>query len=170
MLTKALIDEIYNQELSIATTTYAINLWAHQPASSVAYIDSKTKLGLASCSGQISINTRFLATATKNLLINTLRHEISHLIAGVGQGHNKHFKRVASTLEVKSNESFEELAVILSKIDFKYTVIAHFVDGGNQKIGGAHRKTAKYTRYNLLENKNMSIEGRPIKEFEFVVN
>lgn len=170
MLTKQLIEEHFIEEINNAIQIIPSSMWVHSPKPKIIYSDSKINLGLASTCGQVSINHRFIGTQAVRLLKNTIRHELAHLIVGVDQGHNKRFKKLAMLLDVKRPEAFEELKEIESKISYKYTVIAHMVDGENVLIGGVHRKTAKYTRYNEQQAKNMYIDKRAISKFEFVLN
>lgn len=170
MLTKGVVSEIYNEELENVKSLFPINKWFHQPASLIEFTNSKSVLGLAYPCGKVEVNERFLGTATESLLRNTIRHELSHLVVGTHHCHNKHFKAVATYLDVRPNSDFPELDCIIDKISFKYMVYAHLTDGTTVKIGGVHRKTKKYTNYNDQEIKNMSVKSIPVNTFEFREN
>lgn len=170
MLTINDINQMLGEEIEKASLIYPIQAWSHPPISTVNLYSSKTELGLASTFGQISINKLFIGTDAVSLLRNTIAHEISHLIVGVNQGHNQRFKYAASRLNVKSNSDFPELDVIKSKINYKYTVVAHLRGGEVVNLGGVHRKTRKYTDYNEQPRKNIKVQSVPVEWFEFIEN
>ena len=169
MITLNTINDVYNEELTKARRLFPSN-WAHVPLEKVETMEHKRYLGLASHTGQVSVNELFLNTSATSLLINTIKHEICHLIVGTHQNHNAKFKRIASILGVKNNNEFEELEQIITQINYKYTVFAHMENGDVIDLGGVHKKTRLYTEYNPEGKRKMKIKGQLIIRFEFVNN
>ncbi|MDI4654223.1 MULTISPECIES: SprT-like domain-containing protein [Pseudoalteromonas] len=169
MITLEKINVLLNEEIIAAKKLFS-GPWAHEPVMCANTFQHKRYLGLANSSGEISINSLFLNTSAVDLLVNTLKHEICHLIVGVHQNHNSKFKRVASVLGVKDNDELKELTLITSQIKYKYSVIAHMAGGKKVELGGVHRKTKKYTEYDPKGRRKMRIDGVLIERFEFLNN
>jgi hypothetical protein len=136
------------------------------PVGPIVLFNNTTMLGQATTKGKILINENFINLTCIDLLINTIRHELAHLIVGLQQNHNKHFKRVALLLGVKNNSYFD-LGPIQNKIGFKYEVSATLESGEVILIGGVHRKTKRYIDYISTNKKWHSINGDKVIQYHF---
>lgn len=168
MITKEYIQEAYDRVLAEVTQILPLNQWKHQPMG-LGFTDEKTKYGLATCDGLVLINTAFIGTTATTKLDFVLRHEFTHHAVGLSKHHNRVFRRIEERFGVDPQRDLtREIEQIQSRIDYKYTVLAHLENGEIRDLGGAHRKTKRYTEYPKNARYNMSIAGIRVHRFEFL--
>ncbi|MGP5159880.1 SprT-like domain-containing protein [Pseudoalteromonas prydzensis] len=168
MITIDFIQDKYQKYIKEFSDVIALDNWTHYPLNKVELSSKATYLGEAFTSGLVELNERFIGTDCYSLLDNTIKHELCHLMVGIANGHNNKFKRAANRFDVQKNELFNDLSKIISKTKYKYEVYVKLVNGSRAFIGGAHRKSKKYTQYNVSDEKNLSYKSVTIDTFEFI--
>jgi len=170
MITKEYIQAAYDRVLAEVSQIIPLQQWKHAPTG-LGFTEEKTKYGWATHEGKVLINTIFIGTTATTKLDFVIRHEFSHLAIGLNNHHNRLFRRIEARFGVNIHQDLsEELAQIQSKIEFKYTVLAHLKNGEIHDFGGVHRKTKRYTHYPKNTGANLSIGGVRILRFEFKEN
>lgn len=166
-ITEQFVQSEYDRVLADVCKVIPLNQWKHQPTG-LDFTTHKTKYGVATPAGQVLVNWAFVGTTAVNKLDFTLRHEFAHLAIGLREHHNRRFRRIEACFgaDVTRDLSAEE-AQVISAIDYKYTLIAHLVDGREVDLGGANRRTALYMDYPTNGRLNRSFRGVKIERFEY---
>ena len=158
------INNLYKRCLAHASSIFPKNVWAHQPAG-LRIVPLTTKYGRCTPDGFIEINRSFIGTHTENKVQQTLYHELSHLIAGLTNGHNKEFKRVFERIYPHADSKFsEQEEEVKSAVNYPYRLLGFTIGGKVLDLGGAYRRTKKYKEY----TGGMSYKGDSISKFEYV--
>lgn len=167
-ITAEYIQQLYTQLLRKAVGA-APGKWAITPAG-VKITARKGTFGEAAKSGLIEINPAFIGTTAHQKLTQTILHELAHLYVGLGHSHDKHWKSAAYTFGM-SFETFEaEEQQVIDNVSFKYTVIAHLINGKTQCLGQVHRKTARWANYPNGKTKDRTKDGVEVLRYEFIEN
>lgn len=166
-ITEQFVKAEYDRVLADVCKVIPLHQWKHQPTG-LDYTTHKSKYGAATPAGQVLINRAFVGTTAVNKLGFTLRHEFAHLAIGLQEHHNRRFRRVEACFgaDVTRDLSAEE-AQVIGAIDYKYTLIAHLVDGREVDLGGANRRTARYAAYPSNGRLNRSFRGVRVERFEY---
>ena len=167
-LTWATIQSEYHQALAACDLLLPLTDWCHMP-NGIELTRQKTKYGLARYDGMVFINHAFIGTTAINQLRKTLRHELAHLAAGLKHKHNHHFRKINRLFTADIKVSDQEHQILNDAIGFKWTLIAHCENGQQVTLGGAHRKSKRYTDY-PSPYCLMTIEGLKISRFEYIAN
>jgi hypothetical protein len=165
-ITTGTIENSYNECINIATSMFELRRWAHTPCRvEVGFLNTKYA-EVTSC-GTVKINVAFIGTAAFSKLKETMLHELAHLVVGLRNNHNKKFKQAYNQLTKNLVFSENENQMVKLNNTYKLKLLAygekHIYD-----LGGAFRKTKKYTEYNAEKNRCMSIKGDNILRFEYV--
>ena len=169
-ITETLIHDCYQSVLGEVANIVPLEQWRVQPRK-LGFSTHKSKYGQATPDGQVLINTIFVGTSSHTKLDQTMRHELAHLAVGLHHHHDKHFRRMERRFGVDPTlDLTQELDQLQDKITFKYTVIAHLMDGRVRELGGVHRKTKVYSQYPRDGKYTMSIDGVRVEWFEFLEN
>ena len=165
LITFELIKNEFEQALKECGDRIPVDKWVHRPIG-VELTAHKTKYGMATPEGMTLVSEFFIGTRAINKLCQTIRHELAHLAVGLKQQHNYKFKRCASFFGAMDSVDDSEVSQILDNIGFKWSLVAHMLDGSTKVLGGVHRKTKRYTEYpdNGLR---LSIAGIDVVRFDF---
>ncbi len=167
IITEQFIQSAYDRVLAEVSAIAPMSLWAHQPTG-LAFATHKTKYGMASSSGAVLINRAFIGTTALNKLDHTLRHEFAHLIVGIKEHHNSNFRRLEARLNLGHElDLTQEEDEIKKAVNCKYTLIAHLINDTEVSLGGASRRTKRYTDYPAKGRLTNSINGVLVKHFEY---
>ncbi len=167
MITLEHIQDEYAQALLDCFAILPQRRWALMP-SGVALTTHKTKYGMANHTGKVFISHGFLNTTAFTKLRNTLRHELAHLAVGLRHQHDAVFRRCERAFGAKTPVPADEIEQVHSNVPYKWRLLAHLFDGSVRDIGGAHRRTKKYTEYRPQAHRFMSVDGEKIRHFEFI--
>ena len=164
------IEYIYKRIYELRNETIKIipeHKWDVQLAS-VGMTNRKRAAGLASSTGDRLINQAFVGTELFDKLDDTIRHELAHLAAGVRQGHNRIWKRVAHAFgcDIHKTEYAEAEQTLSRKIQHKYWLIAITDTGERITIRSADRKSRRYTHHNP-SLRTLTVDGNTITSFEY---
>lgn len=66
--------------------------------------------------------SKYIADETFEQIVDTVRHEFAHIIAGLNNGHNSHWKKIAKELDAKPERCASKSLDAAAK-DFRYKVI-----------------------------------------------
>jgi predicted SprT family Zn-dependent metalloprotease len=166
MIDLTYIEEEFQQCLSIAKNRVT-ETWVLAPAG-ISIDTHKTKYGQVYPSGEIKVSSAFIGTNAYNKLKETINHELAHCIVGLHQNHNRRFKSAERLLNNTVTVPRSEMIAIYENTHFKWRLLAH-LESNCLDLGGAHKRTAKYTKYHYDTAKvGRSIQGKRIIRFEFV--
>lgn len=169
MITFERIQHEYSAALKDCFAALPLRRWAIEP-SGVDLTTHKTKYGIATHTGQVLISHGFLNTSALTKLHNTLRHELAHLAVGLRHQHNAVFRRCERNFGATMPVPADEIEQVHNNVPHKWRLLAHLYDGSVRDIGGAHRRTKKYTDYQPQTHRFMSVDGEKIRRFEFIEN
>lgn len=127
-------------------------------------IKNTRALGIASSNGNITINSSFVGTELYDELIDTIRHEIAHLVVGINQGHNNVWKACCLRIGCNPNRSTNVKDEKFITNHYNYALYAEFVDGSEILVGRYKRRSQKFIK---AKPHQYSIKGRPIVRFYF---
>lgn len=166
-ITEQFVKAEYERVLADVCKVIPLHQWKLQPTG-LDYTTHKTKYGVATPAGQVLINRAFVGTTAVNKLDFTLRHEFAHLAIGLQEHHNRRFRRAEACFGADVTRDLSaEKAQVIGAIDHKYTLIEHLVDGREVDLGGANRRTARYTAYPSNGRLNRSFRGVRVERFEY---
>jgi len=142
----------------------ALKYWSVKP-NRFGLKDLKTAYGRAGSNGNIEINSAFIGTTAINTLIDTINHELAHLIIGLHNGHNRKFKQLERAMNkgviIGDNENIQ----IIEKI---YPLKLYAItDREKILLGHRHKRSAKFTKYDSFY-RPLIIKGQIIKRFEYL--
>lgn len=127
------------------------NFYGLQPKISLQSIMVKKTRGLGSASnrGEICISSNYLETELYENLLDTVRHEICHLLVGLRAGHGKQWKDACYEIGCEARASGN--ADLLQDTNFiknayKYELYAVNKDGKSIHVGFRNRKDKSYTQ------------------------
>lgn len=155
---------------ALLTKCQALRSTWHTNPNGVALFTSKSKYGEAYKNGNIAINRAFIGTTAFAKLDQTILHELAHLAAGIRHGHGKQWKQTAELFGMPAEVPQQQYQDVKRNISYKYTVVAHLVDGGIFSLGQVHRKTKAWAEYHNGPLNRKLEDGRKIARFEFVEN
>jgi hypothetical protein len=166
-LTEAMIGTVVIREVDRALQGYPV--WAH-PFAGLEYTRARRLYGQARSDGRILISRQFLGTAALADLEDTVRHEIAHLIVGLGKRHGPQWKRVAASLGAQPRASGRSADAVLHRriSDAPLRLIAVLRDGTELEIKTAHRRHRGYLeyRYNRF-GKRYRVAGQWVERFYY---
>lgn len=158
-----LFSELLNQAMDLPGS------WSVTPKT-VTITARKGTFGEAASDGTVMINPGFIGTTAHNKLRQTILHELAHLKVGLKQSHNKYWQHTARMLGMSFDSFEDEEQMVMAKIAYKYTVIAHLVNGQSQNLGQVHRKTARWANYPNGKTRDRTKEGVEVLRYEFIEN
>ncbi len=177
------IQKIHDEILEQCSKAIPTKSWKHQVNSAVRVGTYQSDFAKAHVDGNddiyVSVHPLFLQTRFVNKLKAVMAHEFTHFVLGLDENHNRKFKRFESFLldniDYDLDAAKSEADEFVSKIDFKWTVIAHLVDGTELYIGGVHRKTKTYSEYPRTEREKHTVSvgehrGKTVARYEFIQN
>lgn len=106
-------------------------------------------LGMADTKdGHIAITSHYIGTKMFDCLLDTIRHEICHILVGPGQGHNSVWQEACKIIgcnpKAKSAIKFDE---VFLQNAYKYKVVAVNTKGEEITVAGRQKRAAKYLCY-----------------------
>lgn len=170
-ITERSIKTTFSEELARAQNLCP--KWVH-PSSGLVINRAKTAYGKANTKGQVFISQVFIGTEAHDDLLDTIRHELAHLIAGIPARHGPEWKRRARQLGAKPRSANRAGTECLKKnMARPLTLWAITTDGERIKLGTRHHRNKKYTGYRYdqdkpyLTRRRMSIRGKAITHFDY---
>ena len=127
-------------------------------------VDKLSCLGKANIKGEVIITSDFIGIDDFQLLIDIVRHEIAHLIAGIEEGHNAYWKSVCDIIGCEPKAQGGASEAMLEKA-FKYRLIAVLRDGGEVVVDYKNRRSKKFLEPD--ERREYSINGKVISSFYY---
>ncbi|WP_196160851.1 hypothetical protein [Reinekea sp. G2M2-21] len=167
-ITVQYIQARYKSILAEVSCVTPLASWSVQP-NGVFLTSHKSKYGWAKTDGTIEVNQWYLGTQAVNKLDMTIRHELAHLCRGLTHAHDRAWTRTAMLFGVRDDlVPVSEIEQIKSRIPYKYQVYANLANGERRALGGAHKKTKRYTEYNPNDRyKQMTIDRIRVLSFDF---
>ena len=146
--------------------------WQH-PYSHIELTRSKRCFGQAHIDGRILLSQSFLGTTAVEDLRDTLRHEFAHLIVGIDQKHNAHWRCAAASLgatpKACGNARSEELNQRMS--DAPFTLVAIMQSGEEKELRQVHRRSRRYQDYRYSPfGQRYHIDGEWVERFRYDSN
>ncbi|MEM7692269.1 MAG: SprT-like domain-containing protein [Pseudomonadota bacterium] len=146
--------------------------WQH-PYSHIELTRSKRCFGQAHVDGRILLSQSFLGTTAVEDLRDTLRHEFAHLIVGIDQKHNAHWRCAAASLgatpKACGNARSEELNQRMSNAPF--TLVAIMQSGEEKELRQVHRRSRRYQDYRYSPfGQRYHIDGEWVEHFRYDSN
>jgi hypothetical protein len=172
MITDECVKKAYCEALEFAMSLIPADKWSISPSGLLIH-SHHGKYGMASPQGEVLIYQGFIGTNATNKLKATILHELAHLCVGLHNHHNRLFKRIERLFCQNLDPCLVERDKdeVISKINYKWQVIAHMADGSAKDLGGVHRKTKRWAEYSAFSsNTRDSIKGIPVLKYEFIEN
>lgn len=125
---------------------------------------------------RVEFHHKFIGSQASEKLREVIAHELAHFCVGNDKHHNKTFKRYFAAfvyhLEIDEKLAEEQGELVVDKISFKWTVVAHLNNGEARNLGGVHRKTKALADYPRNEKESHVIKGTRLKvlRYEFIEN
>lgn len=150
--------------LKKAKYSFPVERWAH-PVPTLRLSSLARDYGQTETNGTVTISTAFIGTDSVAKLNETIVHELAHIIAGLQCHHNKDFQRIHSILmQGKKRAGAKQIQAVKDKAPFKYRLLAYTKDNRVLDLGGAYRRTQRYTGY----TGNHSFRGVSVTRYEYV--
>ena len=170
LITPESIDELVAEEYVRALGSFPE--WRH-PFSGVELSRSRRCFGQAHVDGRILLSRQFLGTRAYDDLRDTLRHEFAHLIVGIDQKHNAHWRCAAASLGATppacGRARSEDLEERMSGAPF--TLIAVMQSGEERELRAVHRRSRRYQDYRFdRRGQRYHIDGEWIACFRYQRN
>ena len=150
MLTEALTEEAihatFTDELARAERLYAH--WEH-PCTGLSFSRARRILGQAHGNGTVKLSTLFIGTPARRDLIDTIRHELAHLIAGLRAGHGARWRQIARNLGAQPRATGDARCEVLRRRmdDAPFTLYAVLAGGEEVAVKPAYRRSREYENY-----------------------
>lgn len=125
-----------------------------------------TYFGKASPRGKIFINKGFVGTKDHEDLIDTIRHEIAHLIAGCRHKHDSVWKEVAKKCNVSNICASSPMSEELINNVYRYKLFAIFKNESGVFVG----KTNSIKKEHIEYDKSHFLNGRQIIGYIYTFN
>ncbi len=159
----------HTEALENAISKFPLEKWSIKPTSLVIK-PFKSRWGDANSCGTIRINDVFIGTDNYAKLRDTLDHEISHLIVGLNENHNKIFKRMFSIISHAGrmeNGTIKEkdLEIAYKKIKRKFQLWAQLEGHNDILMGPSARRDSRRVNYKPTDKsfQLIKVEGRQFK-------
>ncbi len=168
-ITESTIQVMYKVELARALELRELGHWKHHPKPDVVIKSmGKRVYGRASSRGIVTISTLFIGTEAHDSLLDTVRHELAHLLAGTAARHGSAWKVTARLLGADPSSTGEAgCATLEDKMRGKYELIAHFEDGTSKTVGYMHKRSAARLNYKPTEYRWKHVQGKKIMRFSY---
>ncbi|MFT7287968.1 MAG: putative SprT family Zn-dependent metalloprotease [Halieaceae bacterium] len=167
-LTRSEIRGIVEQELQRALSRYP--KWVH-PYTGLEFNRARRTFGQAHRDGRVVLSDRFVGTAALTDLIDTVRHELAHLIAGIPAKHGPRWKAVAVALGAVPRASGRSVDAHLQQrmSDAPFTLIAEMRSGEELEIRKVFRRSRRYLDYRYgTKGQRYHIKGDWVERFHYV--
>lgn len=144
--------------------------WKH-PYRSVEFSRARRILGQAHHDGRVKLSMLFVGTEAQDDLIDTIRHELAHLIAGLPARHGPRWKNVAQALGATPRASGRALCDALSTRldDAPFSLIAVMAGGEELVMKPAYRRSQQYLQYRYKAgHRDYFYRSEPVLYFRYV--
>ena len=166
MITQQDIFDLVAREVDRAYCYYPD--WEHHYIG-VEIENSRTVLGRATNLGRVKISRAFIGTQAWDDLLDTVRHELAHLVAGLNARHGPDWRRVARDLGAVPEASSMVAANCLKKATRgRWALLAHLEDGSEVTMGYQHRRSKARLEYAPTPWCWRHINGVKILRFEYI--
>lgn len=162
MITKKFIIDTTFSEYN--TFLKAHNMSASIPLRNVV-VKKMSPFGAAVSDGSIRINNAYVGTELYDELLDTIRHEISHLIVGFAEGHGRKWQKCCKLIGCNPEASTSISDKTFLKNNYNYALFAIFADNGEVKMVKHYKRMT--TKYTSAKPNSYSIKGRGIERFYF---
>lgn len=144
-ITKQYIINLVATEWEVATKQWEEKGYTVDTQLNQIVVKRMSSLGKASTSGRITITANYINTQLHSELLDTVRHEICHLLVGVLMGHNKYWRYACQIIgcEPTTGKAIKDETYI--KQAYKYVLYAVNAEGEKFKLGFRNRKDKKFT-------------------------
>lgn len=159
------IEDIVWQELERAMKIRAQHQWA-LPYEGLEFIKAKTYYGKATHKGKLQISRIFLGTQERDQLIDTIRHEIAHLMCGMKAGHDANWRHAARLLGCRPRASQPMEGQLKETSKKKWRLIGILESGEEVRFHASHVQQAKY----LMPDRTFKCKHGIIVECKYVRN
>lgn len=144
--------------------------WNH-PYRGVEFSRARRILGQAHHDGRVKLSLLFVDTQARDDLVDTIRHEFAHLIAGLSARHGPRWKAVAQTLGATPRASGRALCDTLSARldDAPFSLVAVMATGEELVMKPAYRRSQQYLQYRYRAgHRDYFYRGEPVLRFRYV--
>lgn len=170
LLNKAQITSLVDQELKRARELFP--RWIH-PFSELRFSRSSRCFGQAHADGRLVLSNKFVGTNAHEDLLDTIRHELAHLIVGIEHRHNERWRCAAASLGAKPRaRGNAESEMLNDKMnDAPFTLVAVMQSGEEKILRAAHRRTKAYQNYRFDRyGQRYHIDGEWVQHFRYDSN
>ncbi|MEM6485977.1 MAG: SprT-like domain-containing protein [Pseudomonadota bacterium] len=166
-LTRSAIEGLVQEEHKRALALFSE--WAH-PFTGIAFTRSRRCFGHADVKGQIRVSESFLGTHAVEDLRDTIRHEFAHLIVGIRQKHNAHWRCAAASLgaTAKATGRARNTQLHDKMNEAPFALIAIMQSGEERELKRVYRRSRRYQQYRLgRRGERYHIDGEWIETFRY---
>jgi len=121
--------------------------------------------GAAVSDGTIRINLSFVGTELYEHVLDTIRHEIAHMVVGFEVGHGRSWKACCRKIGCTPSARASVTDTGYIQNNYNYALIAVFNDDSELVVKHYKRKSKKYTQ---ADSDRYNINGKKVKRFYFV--
>lgn len=170
MITKELIVKLTHEEwLRAMKICEANNKQPKHDLQNVIVDDLSHFYGKASIKGEVFIASAFVDAdykEYKDSLIDVIRHEIAHLIAGISAGHNRTWQNVCKLIDCRPESCFfDDTLNPINERMFKYRLMGVLEDGSIIPVDYSNRKKKKYLQVD--KTREYSFENTIVVDFYY---
>lgn len=167
LLSATAIEQLVQEELRRAQEQFTD--W-HHPFRELRFSHARRVLGQAHGDGTIKLSRLFIGTPAKKDLLDTIRHEFAHLIAGLRAGHGPRWKGVAQALGATPSSSGCSVCAALRERmdDAPFTLFAIMENGEEIALKPAWRRSRQYENYRFkTRGRQYFYQGQPVLAFRY---
>ena len=167
-LTELMIQTVVLRELDHAMALF--EAWAHTFAGLELSRRTRRSYGQAHSDGRLVLSAQFLGTSALADLEDTVRHELAHLIVGIGHRHGPVWKAVAKKLGAtpRATGRAGDPSLQARMADAPYTLIAVLQNGRKREIKTVFRRSRRYQEYRYGRGgQRYRFEGEFVDHFRY---
>ena len=122
--------------------------WAH-PFRKLAFSHARRVLGQAHSDGTMKLSRVFIGTTAHEDLVDTIRHEIAHLVVGLRAGHGAAWRRAAAALGAipRAGARAGDPELLARMDDAPWDLVAELADGSEVVLRASYRRARQYRDY-----------------------
>lgn len=168
-LTQAMIQVVVLRELDRALVLFPN--WVHPFAGLEISPRMRRSYGQAHADGRLRISAQFVGTTALADLEDTVRHELAHLIVGVGEKHGRAWKQVATALGATPRATGRSTNADLHgrMADGPFTLVAELLSGEERVIRRVHRRSRRYRDYRYGQaGQRYRLAGEWVRRFHYI--
>lgn len=163
------IKHTYLECLSECRALVPAKRWKIQPQRIHTHAQHRN-YGIATINGEILIYQGFIGTSAYTKLRETMLHELAHLCVGLQHGHNRYFKRIERLFigDIDHDLIKQDEEELRHAIPYKLRLIAYTEDSEIHDLGGAHRKSKRWTEYVATKTRYDLYRGVKVLRYEYI--